>query len=161
MGIVWCAGDPGVTEARRHSPILLTGPGEAAAHLAMLVAQRFVHLTPVETAAKRTRERIDKLGFSGRLASVRPIGIPVLQLRQDPDLTVTRITELGREAIEQDGAEALVLGCMALFHSGNQVEQALGIPVVEPSLAAAALAAMLAKRQARGDPVDPSTLSND
>lgn len=141
--VVWCAGDPGVQAARELTTIPVVGPGESAIHLASLLGGRFTWLTPLMQGVHRTREFIQSLGFEGQLASVRAIGLPVLELRKNLDETVRRLTALGREAVERDGAGSLVLGCMGLYGVAQRLEQAVGVPVVDPAEAGSLVARML------------------
>jgi len=48
--------------------------------------------------------------------------------------------EVGRALKEQDGAGAVVMGCAGMARLRMPLEQALGIPVVDPTQAAAAMA---------------------
>lgn len=143
--LVWCASDPGVKEARELTSIPVVGPGESAMHLATMLGGRFSYLTPLQTAVPRTREAVEALGFGHRLASVLPIGLPVLELRRDVDATVERIVALGRRAVEEDGAGGLVLGCMGLFGVAERCSEKLGVPVIDPVVAGGLVVAALVR----------------
>ena len=73
-----------------------------------------------------------------KLASVRGLNIPVLELMRDPDATFGQILKVGRRAIEQDGAEVLIFGCMTMSFLGvtPKLSAALGVPVVNAAQAA-------------------------
>ena len=58
---------------------------------------------------------------------------PVLELRADLDRTLERLAQEVAEA-EQDGADSVILGCMALFGLAPRIKA--NIPVVDPALAA-------------------------
>ena len=80
---------------------------------------------------------------SHMLASVRSVEIPVSNMRDDMDFTLKKLAEAGRAAIDEDGAECLVLGCLGMAGLGSRLQEMLNIPVVDPAFAAVALAEML------------------
>jgi allantoin racemase len=54
--------------------------------------------------------------------------------------TLARMVEVGRALKDEDGAEAIVMGCAGMARHRRPLEQALGIPVVDPTQAAVAMA---------------------
>jgi allantoin racemase len=76
-------------------------------------------------------------GALDKLASIRYIETSVLEVNQDPGLALDRMLEQGRAAIEQDGADTLVLGCMSMgfLDVAEQMTAVLGVPVINPSKA--------------------------
>ena len=130
--IPWCAADPGLLALRQALPCPVVGPLVSACHMASLVGERFALVMPAGSR-KLNRMRIEGYGFGGRLASVRQIDTPVLELRADLDRTLDRLAE-EVAAAERDGADSVVLGCMALFGLATQIKAS--IPVIDPALAA-------------------------
>jgi allantoin racemase len=53
------------------------------------------------------------------------------------------IVDMGKRAMDEQGAEALVLGCGATTGLAPQVSKALGIPVLDPGRTAVKFAEML------------------
>jgi Asp/Glu/hydantoin racemase len=47
---------------------------------------------------------------------------------------------VGRRLIEQDGAEAVVMGCAGMARHRRPLEEELGIPVIDPTQAAVTMA---------------------
>ena len=87
-------------------------------------------------------EKVRKLGLSDRLASIRTIGIPVLELMDRPRVK-SALLEAVRKAISEDGAQVMVLGCTGLVGLAAEVQRELGVPVVDPSMASLKLAETL------------------
>ena len=46
------------------------------------------------------------------------------------------LTEAGRRAVEEDYAESLILGCTLEIGFNEKLSETLGVPVVDPSIAA-------------------------
>lgn len=51
--------------------------------------------------------------------------------------------EQGKKAIEEDGADVLVLGCALMMEVAEKLQESLGVPVVDPTLAALKVTEML------------------
>jgi Asp/Glu/hydantoin racemase len=56
------------------------------------------------------------------------------------DGTLDRMIEVGRQLKEQDGAEAVVMGCAGMARHRGPLQAALGIPVIDPTQAAVTMA---------------------
>ncbi|MFQ6075351.1 MAG: aspartate/glutamate racemase family protein [Candidatus Bathyarchaeia archaeon] len=111
--IVWCASDPGVDAARELVDIPVIGPGEASRAIASILGKRVARINPE---------------------------IPVLEMRRDLDKTVVEIRGLAMEAVEREGADAFVLGCLALWGLGRRLREETGLPVVDPAEASLKMA---------------------
>jgi allantoin racemase len=68
----------------------------------------------------------------------------VLELHDDEDITIQKLVKEGEEAIEKDGAEALILGCTGFTGMAEKISKKLGIYVVDPLPTALKLAETLA-----------------
>jgi allantoin racemase len=85
------------------------------------------------------------MGVADQFASVRSIGMSVLDLARDRDGVLERVAEVGRAAAREDGADVLVLGCMSMGFLGvtDEVQKRIDIPVVNPVMAALKTAEMV------------------
>jgi allantoin racemase len=136
--IIGCFGDPGLEAARELVSIPVIGPGEASLLLAAQLAHRVTILSVFDSLAASHRQQAFRAGVLDKLASVRGLNIPVLELMRDPEATFSRIVQVGRRAIEQDGAEVLIFGCMTMSFLGvaPKLSDALGVPVINAAQAA-------------------------
>jgi allantoin racemase len=82
---------------------------------------------------------IAAMGVTSRLAGDLPIGLGVTELA-DERATLTRIVDVGRRLRDQHGADVLVMGCAGMARYRAGLEEAVGIPVVEPTQAAVTMA---------------------
>jgi allantoin racemase len=142
--IIGCFSDPGIEAAREIASIPVIGPGSAAMHLAAQLGTRFAVVAPLAGNQGRARARIRELGLEANFASVRGMGMAVLDLARDREGALERIAEAGRRAVEEDGADILVLGCMsmAFLDVTLEVQRRVGVPVVNPVVAALKTAEM-------------------
>jgi allantoin racemase len=133
--IIGCFGDPGVDAYRELTRMLVVGPAQVSFCAAASLGHRFSIITPTSSLVSSTRNLVEHYGLSGRLASVCSLNTAVLDLGKDRGATVEKVVCVGRAALEQDGADTLVLGCMSLgfLDIAEEVSQILGVPIVNPS----------------------------
>lgn len=134
--LLWCLADPGLTVARELVNIPVIGPGESSVYLASMMAHRFSIITPLDDETEVWGEEMAaRAGFLHKLASIRSLGLPVLTLRSDLELTVRRIVEMCEAAVNEDKAHAIILGCMGLYGLAKSLETKLNVPVIDPAVA--------------------------
>src|SRR5262245_49377082 len=80
--IVGCYSDPGLDALRELLTIPVIGPGAASLHLAAQLGTRISVLTPSGRGYGRVAARLRGLGIAPLLASVRGIGLSVMDLAQ-------------------------------------------------------------------------------
>ncbi len=93
---------------------------------------RFSIITVLENIIRPLANLARLTGVGSKLASVGQIGIPALKLSQDPDGTLTQLLSASRRVIEDDRADALVLGCGTLSFRAGELQERVGVPVLNP-----------------------------
>jgi len=135
--IIGCFYDPGLRESREIvEKLVVTAPAEASMHIAATLGQRFSIIMGRSKSIPLMRENVIKYGFQDHLASLLPIGMEVLDLQIDPEETKRRIVQAAEKAIEQDGAKVIILGCTHQFGFYKDLQDTLGVPVIDVALAA-------------------------
>jgi allantoin racemase len=137
-GIVGCFSDPAIDAIRETVRMPVVGPGQSSVALALQLGERYSILAPLDSAAKRVVPRLRAQGLADRLASVRGVGVSVVDLAKGANDAMDRIVTVGRRCIEEDGADVLVMGCMSMAFMGLEQELSaqLGAPIVSPVLSA-------------------------
>ena len=79
------------------------------------------------------------MGLTQRLAGDLPIGLGVTELG-DARATLARMIDVGRRLRDDHGADVLVMGCAGMARYRSDLEEAVQIPVVEPTQAAVSMA---------------------
>jgi allantoin racemase len=132
--ILGCYGDPGLDALRELLNIPIIGPGEATAFMAASLGHRFSIITITDSAIAMTERQIRNTGLGQKLASVRAVNIPVLELHHDREKTIEAVIKAGQQAIAQDRADTLILGCMSMgfLEVAEAVAPELGVPVLNP-----------------------------
>lgn len=133
--VIYCFGNPGLYAAREAVDIPVIGIGEASQLLAMSLGRKFSIISPVPWAVKRHWDKAKVIGSIGKLASIRCVNIPVLDLDRDVKILKESILEKAEEAIKEDDADVVVLGCGSMMGIAQEISRELGIPVIDPGLA--------------------------
>lgn len=137
--VIACFGDPGVHALRDRTAKPVLGIQEAAVATALTLGQRFGIIAILPASIPRHLRSLGAMGVLDRLAGDRALGLGVAELAV-PDTTQTRLIETGRALRDTDGAEVLILGCAGMARYRGVLEQALGLPVIDPCQAATAMA---------------------
>ena len=137
--IIACFSDPGLAEARRATRRPVLGMAACGIFTAIGLGSSFGVISILDEAIPRHLRYYDALGVRPRLAGDRAVGIGVAGLA-DESRTAARMTATGRTLRDEDGADVLVLGCAGMARYRERIESSLGIPVVDPVLAAAGMA---------------------
>jgi allantoin racemase len=142
--VIACFDDTGLDAARALAKAPVVGIGEAAYHLASLVAGRFSVVTTLSRSIPALEHNLHRYGLASRCARVRAAEVPVLELEEPGSPARARISaEIGR-AVAEDRAEAIVLGCAGMADLAAALSAEHGVPVVEGVSAAVKLVESLA-----------------
>lgn len=137
--VIACFGDPGLHALRDQTAKPVLGIQECAVMTALTLGQRFGIIAILPGSIPRHLRSIGAMGVQSRLAGDRALNLGVADL-QDARTTLDRMTQVGRDLIGLDGADVLIMGCAGMAQYQSPLEQALGVPVVEPCQAAVAIA---------------------
>ncbi|MFM1863153.1 MAG: hypothetical protein RLZ26_1675 [Pseudomonadota bacterium] len=137
--VIACFGDPGVHALRDRTRKPVIGIQEAAVATALTLGQRFGIIAILPRSIPRHLRSLGAMGVLGRLAGDRALGLGVAELAQ-PARTEARLIETGRALRDTDGAEVLILGCAGMARYRARLEDALGLPVIDPCQVAVATA---------------------
>lgn len=144
--IIDCMGDPGLKAAREVVSIPVLGPSETSMHLAAMLGHSFSIVTVLDSVVPMLENLAKVYGTSTKLASVRVINIPVLELESAPEKLTAELAYASLAAVEQDGAHAIVLGCTGFLGCAEAIAATLKakghfIPVIDPIPATVCIAA--------------------
>ncbi|WP_262298376.1 aspartate/glutamate racemase family protein [Microvirga sesbaniae] len=137
--VIACFSDPGLHALREQSRHRVFGIAECGVLAALTLGQRFGVMAILPTSIPRHLRMFGAMGVLDRFAADLPIGLGVADL-SDEDRTLNRMIEVGRALRATHGADVLVMGCAGMARYRAAVEQAVGLPVVEPTQAAVVMA---------------------
>jgi allantoin racemase len=141
--VIACFDDTGLEAARSCAKAPVVGIGEAAFHMASLIAHRFTVITTLSRSVAAIETNLMKYGLDRRCAKVRASEVPVLALEEPGSNARATIGEEIERAKAEDRAEAIVLGCAGMADLAAELSRIHGIPVVDGVAAAVKLAEAL------------------
>jgi allantoin racemase len=99
-----------------------------------MLGHKFSIIGLYESGIAIHEEVVYKAGVLDKLASVRALNIAVLDLVVNRKSTLEKIIRVSQKAIEDDGADCLVLGCgmMGFLNVADEISKFLKIPVINP-----------------------------
>lgn len=127
--------DSGLYALRSRLSIPVFGPGQAALHAACMLGHKFSIITMWDEWFHLYRKILTEYKLEARCASLRSI-------RTRPDLAellagkeeviFQTLEQESRRAIEEDGADVIVLGSTTMHQSHAHLEKVLPVPVINP-----------------------------
>lgn len=134
--VIGCFYDVGLREAREVSGrAIVTAPCQSATAIASNLGNTFSVLVGRRKWIPKMRENVHLYGHGRRLVSMRPLDLGVHDFQADHDRTCDRLLTEGRKAVQEDGAEVIILGCTAEYGFYKEMQEALGVPVIDAVLA--------------------------
>jgi allantoin racemase len=137
--VIACFSDPGLHAAREATEKPVLGIAECGILWALTLGHRFGVIAILARSVPRHLRYIAAMGVKDRLAADLPIELGVAALA-DERATLRRLIEVGRALRDRHGADVLVLGCAGMARYRGALEEAVCLPVVEPTQAAVAMA---------------------
>ena len=149
--VIACASDPGLEAMRAMLGCPVLGAFRCAVAAALTRAERFGVIRAladaripfgviaiVDASIGRHALALRSMGLEARLAGEMALNVSMDTLL-DPAAARGRLIDAARRLV-QDGAGAVVLGCTGMAGHRAAVEQAAGVPVIEPCQAGVAMA---------------------
>ena len=137
--VIACYSDPGLHSVREATKKPVLGISECGILTALTLGHKFGVIAILQQSIPRHLRYVGALGVSDRLAGELPIGLGVTEL-SDETRTFGRMVEVGETLCDQHGANVVVMGCAGMARYRKPLQDKLGIPVVEPTQAAVAMA---------------------
>jgi Asp/Glu/hydantoin racemase len=137
--VIACYSDPGLHACREATARPVFGINECGVLTALARGERFGVIAIAEASIRRHLRYLRQMGLQERLAGERPLNISVAESASG-GRTLEQMIEVGKRLRDTDGANVIVMGCAGMARHRAPLEAALGIPVVDPTQAAVAMA---------------------
>ncbi len=134
--VIGCFYDPGLREAREIAErLVVTAPAESAMHIAATLGHAFSIIVGRKKWIPKMHENVVKYGFKDNLASFKSVDLGVYDFQKDRAETARRLKAAAKEAVEMDRAEVIILGCTIEFGFYRELQEELGVPVIDAVIA--------------------------
>lgn len=143
-GVIGCFYDGGLRECRELVQMPVVGMAEAALSLAATLGHSFSIIVGRRKWIPKMHDNVVLYGHERRLASFRSVEMGIPDVAQDPERFFNRCLEEGIIAVEDDGAEVVVLSEIASPTFWERARKELPVPLVDPGVACWKVAEMAA-----------------
>lgn len=142
--VLACFGDPGLAALRELAAKPVVGMAEASILSACLLGGRFAIVTGGARWVPMLEEFVAAQGLGERLASVRAVSRTGAAIAANPAAALRELAATCLAAVEEDGAEAVILGGAGLAGLARRLQPLVPVPLIDSVVAAAQQAAALA-----------------
>ncbi len=141
--IVSCFDDTGLDALRCAFSVPVIGIGEAAFHMASILACKFSVITTLRRSVPGIEANLDRYGLAKRCMAVRASEIPVLELESENEVLLERLGQEIQASMQQDQSEAIVLGCAGMTSLMAKLSDKFNVPIIDGVSCAVTLAEAL------------------
>jgi allantoin racemase len=135
--VIGCFYDTALKDAQEISgEMIVTAPCVASCDIASSLSNRFGIIVGRQKWVHQMNQTVVDNGYENRLTGFYPVGLSVTEFQHDHVTTSERLLSAAKHAVENDHAEALILGCTMEIGFHKKIEQALSVPVIDPATAA-------------------------
>jgi len=136
--VIACFADTGVHSAREITTKPVLGICEAGITTALNYGERYGVVSTTSAGKNDELRLIRSLGLEQRLAGTEAIDIPVVEILTSSKTYDRMFDAAGK--LRDGGANVLVMGCAGMTPYREKLQQEIGLPVIDPTVAAAAMA---------------------
>ncbi len=140
--IVACHSDPNLDLIKQVTCKPVVGIGEASMKIASMLGHRFSVISTSQYSVPNKQALIRKYHLEGCLASVR---YPRSEFEGCKCTEEQIFLQTSNDAIKEDMAEVIVLGCAGLGILAKKIEEIVHVPVLDPIVCALVIASGLVK----------------
>ena len=137
--VIACYSDPGLEAARQETSRPVFGMAESAILTAVTRGGHFGVISILDQSVPRHMKHLEERGMAHFCAGDRPINMTVAE-SASADGAFKRLVEVGSDLRDKDGAKSVILGCAGMARHRMALEVELGMPVIDPVQAGAAMA---------------------
>src|SRR3981189_1561147 len=130
---------PGLHVCREGTDRPVFGIAECGVLTALARAETFGVIAIAKRSIRRHIRYLRQMGLMERLAGERPLNVSVAETASGEG-TLAKMIEVGHALKNNDGAGAIGMGCAGMARHRKPLEQALGIPVIDPTQPAVTMA---------------------
>jgi Asp/Glu/hydantoin racemase len=137
--VIACYSDPGLHSVREATRKPVLGIAECGILTALTLGHKFGVIAILQKSIPRHMRYMGALGVMDRLAGELPVGLGIAEMA-DKKKTFARMVEVANTLKDQHGANVIVMGCAGMAEHRKPLQDAVGLPVVEPTQAAVTMA---------------------
>ncbi len=140
---VSCMGDVAINAARELTDVPVIAPLQTCLAVASTLGDTTGVVTVLKNLVPILNRKAREYGFDKNLAGIRSIEIPVLELESNKRRVVESLVSESKDMMDKNHVDSIILGCTGLLGVANEVQERLGVPVLDPVPVSVRFAEML------------------
>lgn len=137
--VIACYSDPGLYACRESTDRPVFGIAECGVLTALARGDRFGVIAVAQRSIRRHLRYLRQMSLLDRLAGEKPLDMTVAETASGEE-TLEKMVDIGQALRDEDGADVIIMGCAGMARHRKPLEEALNLPVVDPTQAAVTMA---------------------
>lgn len=146
--VLYCFSDPVIDACREALRIPVIGGAQASCLAALNVCRSFGVILADETRLPEKKLFLRTLGVSPeRIGQIAAVNLNGISPWADRETTFKKLLACGQKMMRDTHTEAIVLGCLSFLGLAEPLSRVLGIPVIDPAVAAVTTAESIVRQR--------------
>lgn len=145
--VLYCFSDPVIDACREALRIPVIGGAQASCLAALNVCRSFGVILADEARLPEKKLFLRTLGVSPeRIGQIAAVNLNGISPWADRETTFKKLLACGQKMMRETNTEAIVLGCLSFLGLAEPLSRVLGIPVIDPAVAAVTTAESIVRQ---------------
>lgn len=146
--VLYCFSDPVIDACREALRIPVIGGAQASCLAALNVCRSFGVILADEARLPEKKLFLRTLGVSPeRIGQIAAVNLNGISPWADRETTFKKLLACGQKMMRETHTEAIVLGCLSFLGLADPLSRLLGIPVIDPAVAAVTTAESIVRQR--------------
>lgn len=146
--VLYCFSDPVIDACREALRIPVIGGAQASCLAALNVCRSFGVILADEARLPEKKLFLRTLGVSPeRIGQIAAVNLNGISPWADRETTFKKLLACGQKMMRETHTEAIVLGCLSFLGLAELLSRVLGIPVIDPAVAAVTTAESIVRQR--------------
>lgn len=146
--VLYCFSDPVIDACREALRIPVIGGAQASCLAALNVCRSFGVILADEARLPEKKLFLHTLGVSPeRIGQIAAVNLNGISPWADRESTFKKLLACGQKMMRETHTEAIVLGCLSFLGLAEPLSRVLGIPVIDPAVAAVTTAESIVRQR--------------
>lgn len=146
--VLYCFSDPVIDACREALRIPVIGGAQASCQAALNVCRSFGVILADEARLPEKKLFLHTLGVSPeRIGQIAAVNLNGISPWADRETTFKKLLACGQKMMRETHTEAIVLGCLSFLELAEPLSRVLGIPVIDPAVAAVTTAESIVRQR--------------
>ena len=146
--VLYCFSDPVIDACREALRIPVIGGAQASCLAALNVCRSFGVILADEARLPEKKLFLRTLGVSPeRIGQIAAVNLNGISPWADRETTFKKLLACGQKMMRETHTETIVLGCLSFLGLAEPLSRVLGIPVIDPAVAAVTTAESIVRQR--------------